>query len=145
MTAGNARCLAERTHAGVNDRYGEPLLDHVRRVARAVPPEARAVAWLHETLECSPLCEAQLYDAGATGDEVQAVRLLTRETDYDVGAYRAHVTRIAQASGRAGELARIVKRADLQDRLDHQDAGGARRIARPPYLAALTILLTLAS
>ncbi len=69
-----ARRFAERLHAGEPDRYGTPLLDHVRRVAAAVPPEARTVAWLHEVLECTTLAASELVAIGVSADEVRAVR-----------------------------------------------------------------------
>jgi len=106
VTERAARRFAERVHAGGTDRYGVPLLDHVRRVAAAVSPEARTVAWLHEVLEFSDVTAGELRAAGATEDEVGAVRLLTRDPDGD--AFEAHVARIAAAPGRSGELARIV-------------------------------------
>ena len=142
MTTRSAKRFAERTHAGVMDRYGEPVLDHVRRVAAVVPPAARTVAWLHESLECTTVSAAELRRAGATADEVRAVRLLTHKPDADAAAYRAHVEKIARAPGHAGELARIVKRADLQDRLDHQRSGTPTTVARPAYRTALTLLTT---
>src|SRR5947208_2836892 len=51
MTPEEARTLAERLYAGRLDRYGSPLVGHVRRVTAEVPVEACAVAWLHEALE----------------------------------------------------------------------------------------------
>ncbi len=140
MTTRSAQRFAERTHAGVTDRYGEPVLDHVRRVAAGVPPTARTVAWLHETLECTTVSPAELRAAGATADELRAVRLLTRKPDAGAAAYRAHVEKIARARGPAGELARIVKRADLQDRLDHHGTSRQATVARPAYRTALTLL-----
>lgn len=140
MTAEAARLLAERVHAGAVDRYGQPLLDHVRRVAAQSPPQARAVAWLHEAFESSDLQPQDLRDAGLTAAQVRAIQLLTRTPSTDPAAYEAHVRRIAQASGTAGELARAVKRADLRDRLRHQGACPSTAPARPPYRRALTVL-----
>lgn len=140
MTADAARRLAERIHAGALDRYGQPLLDHVRRVVALTPPEARAVAWLHEVLESSDLGAAELRDAGVTGTQVRAVELLTRTPSADPADYDAHVRRIAEAPGRAGELARTVKRADLRDRLRHQAACPPTAPSRPSYGRALTVL-----
>ena len=138
MTERAARRFAERVHAGGTDRYGVPLLDHVRRVVAAVPPEARTVAWLHEVLEFSDVTAGELRAAGATEDEVGAVRLLTRDPDGD--AFEAHVARIAAAPGRSGELARIVKRADLEDRIRYQAELPPTALPRPPYLDALGAL-----
>ena len=69
-----------------------------------------------------------------------AVELLTREEDADPAAYRAHVARIAEAPGRIGELARIVKRADLHDRLRHQGVRTSTAVARPACRSALRLL-----
>jgi len=135
-----ARRFAERVHEGALDRYGEPLLDHVRRVAAAVPPEARVVAWLHETLELAPVTPEQLAGCGASGEEIAAVQLLTRAPDVSARAYLAHVARIAAAPGRAGGLARIVKVADLRDRLENRPAAPPAEAAWPPHDAALSML-----
>jgi len=135
-----ARRFAERVHAGVADRYGAPLLDHVRRVAAAVPVEACAVAWLHEVFEHSTASDADVRVIGATDDELQAIRLLTRDPEADDRAYLDHVARIAAARGRAGELARAVKVADLQDRLGHHAPDTPDAPARPAYDGALALL-----
>ena len=140
MTEQAARRVAERVHRRALDRYGAPLLDHVRRVAALVPREARTVAWLHEVLECTTLSPHALRVAGATEDEVRAVELLTRAPSADPAAYEAHVRRIAQAPGRAGDLARAVKRADLNDRLRHQETGAGSAPVRPAYGGALALL-----
>lgn len=140
MTAQAARRLAERVHAHDLDRYGTPLLAHVRRVAALVPREARTVAWLHEVLESTDLDLDALRAAGAGEDEVLAVQLLTRDPAGDAAAYEEHVRRIADAPGRAGDLARAVKRADLQDRMLHQEPCAAGVPARPPYRRALSVL-----
>lgn len=116
------------------------MLDHVRRVAAAVPREAQTVAWLHEVLECTTFSAQELRAAGVSEEEVAAITLLTRDTDADEAAYEAHIALIAEAPGRSGRLARIVKRADLHDRLRHQDARAATSSARPAYGVALTRL-----
>ncbi len=133
-----ARRFAERVHSEALDRYGLPLLDHVRRVADAVPRQARTVAWLHETVEHAGVSQDELRAAGADADEIAAVELLTRNPETD--AYLAHVRQIANAPGRAGELARTVKRADLNDRLQHQDGPAAVIIGHPAYERALALL-----
>ena len=115
MDAARARAIALRLHAG-----DEPLLWHLRRVATSTPPEARAVAWLHEALESASISEQELLGDGLTSDELRALRLLTRTSDArSDSVYLAHVELIAQAAGSSGELARIVKLADLEDRCLH--------------------------
>ena len=140
-----AREFAERVHAGQLDRYGVPLLDHVRRVAFAVPSRAQAVAWLHEVFECTAVTDDELTGSGVTTDELNAIELLTHAPDIGTAAYLADITRIVRAPGWAGELARIVKLADLQDRIDHQTTATSSAVPRPPYGAALTLLREVSS
>jgi len=139
VRVGRARRISERAHRGSLDATGEPLIVHVRRVAKAAPIFARSVAWLHDVLEKSSVSEQELLASGLSDDELRALRLLTRfpdsrsETDY-----LAHVGLIVRASGFAGELARAVKRVDLADRQRHPN----RRSDgwHPPYRAALELL-----
>jgi hypothetical protein len=66
MDADRAQALAETLHHGQRDAGGAPLIDHIRRIAAAVPGEARAVAWLHEALEHAPISEEALLNPVAT-------------------------------------------------------------------------------
>src|SRR5215211_6782361 len=59
-----AQALAEELHRGERDPAGAPLIDHVRRVAAAVPSDARVVAWLHEVLEYTSTSEHALLGEG---------------------------------------------------------------------------------
>jgi hypothetical protein len=120
MDPARARALAERLHAGQRDRDGTSLIDHVRRVAAAVPRDARAVAWLHEALEHTSISEQALLAEGLSHDELRAIRLLTRAFDPTSDAiYLAHIERIARADGPGAGITRTVKRADLADRTLH--------------------------
>jgi hypothetical protein len=120
VESSHARAIAERLLSGIREPGGSPLLAHVRRVAAAAPPEARAVAWLHELLETGAVSEQELLADGLSSDELRALRLLTRpgRSHSDV-AYLAHLELIALAAGHSGELARLVKLADLEDRQRH--------------------------
>jgi hypothetical protein len=136
---GRARRIAERAHRGSLEPNSEPVIVHVRRVAKASPGFARPVAWLHEVFEHSSVREEELLASGLTDEELRALRLLTRATESRSEAgYLAHIDRIVRASGSAGELARTVKRVDLEDRLQHphQRADGWH----PPYQLALELL-----
>lgn len=53
MTLGRAARLAQRVHRDRQDRYGRPMIEHVRRVAGTVPTSARAVAFVHDVAERS--------------------------------------------------------------------------------------------
>jgi hypothetical protein len=139
MRIGRARRIAERAHRGCLDETGEPLIFHVRRVAKGSPVSVRSLAWLHEVLEKSSVSEEELLAIGLTDDELRALRLLTRVSDGRSEAdYLAHIGRIVRASGSAGEMARAVKRVDLADRERHPNlrADGWH----PPYSAALALV-----
>jgi hypothetical protein len=143
MDAGRAQALAERLHHGQLHRDGTLLIDHVRRVAAAVPGNARVVAWLHETLEHTPISEQALLAEGLSLDELRAIRLLTRDLDMRSDAiYLAHVERVARARGPGSGVARIVKLADMADRALHapESADGWS----PPYEAGIELLNGLA-
>jgi hypothetical protein len=140
VRAGRARRIAERAYRGSVEPTGEAVTAHVRRVAEASPPSAQPVAWLHEVFEHSSIREEELLANGLTDEELRALRLLTRSTESRSEAgYLAHIDLIVRSSGSAGELARIVKRLDLEDRLQHphRRADGWH----PPYQAALELLL----
>jgi hypothetical protein len=111
-----AHTIASRSHRGQRTRFGDYVIDHVRRVAAAVPPDAEVTALLHDVLEGRPTAARRLWGTGLTGIEVEALELLTHMPDEP---YEAYAERIADAPGPAGQLARIVKLADLNDHLAH--------------------------
>ena len=104
-----ARALADNT-----DRFGEPELLHVLRVALSVREEARVVAALHDVVEDSDMTAEELARLGVSEVEVEAVNLLTHDDDEP---YEEYIERLATADGEAGRLARVVKLADLHDNL----------------------------
>jgi hypothetical protein len=113
---GIAHRIASRHHVDQRSRFGDPVIDHVERVAAAVPADARATAWLHDLLELCPAAHRQLRGKDLTRTEREALELLTHAADEP---YEVYVRRIADAPGPAGRLARIVKLADLEDHLAH--------------------------
>lgn len=131
-----ARAIAKTVHKGQTTRTGSPVFEHLRRVAAAVPSDARTTAWLHDVLERTDLTIADLRSQGVSPVELSALVLLTRPTGDD---YRSYLERIADAPGPAGALARIVKLADLEDHL--ADSRGVSA-STPPYTwGRRTILL----
>ena len=140
MNLAPARHFACRAHLGQVQPTGEPLIDHIGRVAAATPEFARPVAWLHEVLEWTTVSEEELLAEGVSDDELRALRLLTRTlAGGSESGYMAHITMIARAGGPAGVLARTVKVSDLRDRLSHPGPGTGR--FRPPYERALQRIL----
>ena len=139
LDADRAQTIAEALHRVQRDAGGAPLIAHVRRVATAVPREARVVAWLHELLEHTPTSEADLLMEGLTTAELRALRLLTRDTDSRSSAiYLAHIEALARARGPGADVAQSVKRADLIDRARHPSIrpdGWS-----PPYELGLEVL-----
>jgi hypothetical protein len=121
-----ASAIATRAHLDQADRFGGRLLDHVARVASAVHPDARSVAWLHDVLERTDTSIDALRAEGLTPLEAAALELLTRR---DGEAYEMYALRIAFASGEEGPLARTVKVADLDDHI----AFAPPDVDIPPY------------
>ena len=120
-----ARRIAYAGHLPDRDRHGQPMIDHVTRVAASVPPEAEPTAWLHDLLEKSGIRMVDLAPRGLTAEEGEALDLLTRRRGE---CHEAHTLRIAHARGPAARLARTVKLADLDDHLAQPWAPGD-----PPY------------
>jgi hypothetical protein len=129
-----ARTIVFRNHVGQRNRFGDRVIDHVERVAAAVPPDARATALLHDMLELCPTARWQLRGKDLTRTELEALELLRHAVDE---SYEAYVRRIADAPGPAGQLARIVKLADLEDHLAHRSIPAGA----PPYAWARAHLL----
>jgi hypothetical protein len=125
MDAAVARNIAHYSHVRDRNRRGEPFVEHLARVAAAVPPEAQPLAWLHEVLEHTPTSVTELCDQGLTPTELAALHLLTRRPGE---SYELYVLRIAYAGRSAGRLARIVKLADLDDHIAQEWIPGA-----PPH------------
>ena len=120
MNTPAARRLARRLHAGQVTRSGEPLIEHVERVAGSVAGHARGLAYLHDVLERVEGAAEELLKLGLTDDERSVLALLTRRPKE---SYRAYVLRIACADGQTGEIARTIKLADLDDHLHHVRIG----------------------
>lgn len=135
-TVRRAEAFAREALAGVLDKRGKPVLDHVARVAAAALPyggTAVAVAWLHDVVEDS----AVTVDAieACFGPEIaRAVDALTRRKRDET--YEAYIERVA-----ANPLAVGVKLCDLADNLArcHELPHGADLATR--YTAAVRRLL----
>jgi hypothetical protein len=82
------------------------VIDHVERAAAAVPSDARATALLHDLLERCPTARWQLRRTDLTRTELEALELLRHAAGEP---HKVYVRRIADAPGRTGRLARLVK------------------------------------
>jgi hypothetical protein len=116
MDEAAAREISHRTHAGQRNRFGELVIEHVQRVAAAVAAPDRVTAFLHDVLERTAIAAEDLIERGLAPIDLAALELLTRDAGE---SFEAHALRIAHAEGPAGELARRVKVADLEDHLRH--------------------------
>lgn len=110
----HARALAERAHQGQVDRFGLPLAHHAIRVAAAVRPivddHGVVAALLHDTVEKTPTTFADLLANGIDPVAVELVDVLTEREGEPTEAYLERCAR--------HPIARIIKRADLLDKLD---------------------------
>ena len=126
MSVAQARELAVRADGDQRDRDGSFHINHVARVAEAVLDDEahQRVAWLHDVIEDSGMTAGELGERLGT-DEPDALVLLTHHDAEE--PYVDYVSRIFSAPGRAGELARAVKQADMLDNVrpcirDHDPA-----------------------
>lgn len=129
ISAKQARALAQRAHAGVEDRHGLPYMNHVDEVADGVQEADKVAAYLHDTVEDTWVTLDYLRQQGVDPVDVAAVDLLTRDPAQGL-TYMQYVQRVADAPGPAGARARRVKRRDLhvnRNRPKTPDMAGMKR------------------
>ena len=126
MDAATARSIARYSHAGQRTPRGTPVIEHVERVAAAVPEEARALAFLHDVLDLTDTGGDELLAHGLTAAESAVLTLLTHAGGE---SFELYALRVAHAAGPEGRLARAVLLADLEDHLRED----AYEIGDPPY------------
>jgi guanosine-3',5'-bis(diphosphate) 3'-pyrophosphohydrolase len=131
-----AERLARSAHLGqVEKLTGRAYAEHLVRVAALVEgDEAKAVAWLHDTLEDTALTVEDLRAAGLPESVIRAVLILTHDR---LDTYAEYIRCVAE-EGNA--LALAVKLADLRDHLRPMEP-----VVLPPgmhkrYAKALAIL-----
>jgi (p)ppGpp synthase/HD superfamily hydrolase len=106
-----AIAIALEAHAGQTDKAGAPYILHpLRLMHRMTAPTAQMAAVLHDVVEDSPWTLEALRAEGFPDGVIEAVDGLTRR---DGETYMAFIERAAQHP-----VARVVKRADLEDNLD---------------------------
>src|SRR4051812_14958997 len=99
MDALVARNIAHYSHLSARNRFDEPVIEHVERVAAAVPPDIRAIAYLHDVLEGTTTGVAELRLHGLTGFEEEVLDVLTRRPGE---SYELYVLRVAWSGGDVG-------------------------------------------
>lgn len=115
-----AMMVAKIAHAGQVDKQGVDYCEHVKAVAAAVEDcgtIAVAAAWLHDTVEDTPVTRSDLVALDFPLVVVEIVDAVTRR---DFETYSAFIDRVIAA----GHLPRQVKLADLGHNLD--DSRGPR-------------------
>ncbi len=106
-----ARAIAEGAHAGQVDKAGRPYINHPAHVAAAVEGDrVKAVAWLHDVVEDTPMTFDDLRAAGIDGEVIAALELLTHDKAVPYMDYVAAI--------KGNGLARMVKLADLAHNSD---------------------------
>lgn len=110
--------IALDAHAGQIDQGGAPYVTHPIRMMASIPDgEAQIVALLHDVVEKSDWTLAGLADEGFSDAVLSGVEALTRRAGESEGDF------VERAKSDA--LARIVKRADLQDKIARVEAFAA--------------------
>lgn len=121
--------IAERVHATQKRRDGQPYMNHIREVVEGVSsPEARMVAYLHDTMEDGGITSEQLRAEGIPERVIEAVNALTRPPPAEQRmTYQEYIEQIVKPN----DLAREVKIADLRSNLKNNDnAGQVKRYER---------------
>lgn len=130
-----ACAIARKAHEGQTDKAGAPYIEHPAHVASQVEGDAaKAVAWLHDVVEDTPLTFDDLRAAGIESDVIDALKLLTHDKSVPYLDYVANLKR--------NELARAVKLADLAhnsdlSRLPKVTDADCARVAKYRYAIAL--------
>lgn len=108
---GKAVRLAAKVHQGQLDRFDQPFLLHVLRVAtKGRDAEEQVLGALHDVLERSELTMADLRERGYPEKLLVALDHITRRSNED---YETYIDRVALNS-----LALRVKVHDLADKMD---------------------------
>ncbi len=130
-TLEHALALAAHAHAGQQKRGREPFILHVLRVVlRVDTPDARIVAALHDVVEKTDWTLGDLAEEGFAQPVLNGVNAMTRR---EGESWEAYVGRAA-----ADPIGRQVKRADVEDNLEHTAESDTDRVRR--YREALELL-----
>jgi (p)ppGpp synthase/HD superfamily hydrolase len=106
-----AKRIATHAHRGQVDKAGQLYITHPEFVASQVTgDEAKAVAWLHDVVEDTPVTFDDLRTEGLSEKAIEAVAAITKR---DGESYEMYLARVV-----ANPLAKAVKLADLKHNMD---------------------------
>jgi (p)ppGpp synthase/HD superfamily hydrolase len=106
-----AKRVATQAHQGQVDKAGQPYISHPEFIAsQVIGDEAKAVAWLHDVVEDTPVTFDDLRAEGLSETAIEAVAVLTKGENE---SYEAYLERVA-----ANPIAKAVKLADLKHNMD---------------------------
>lgn len=108
--------IAAKVHKGQVDRFGQPYILHVLRVAtRGVNADERVLGALHDVLERSSLTVTDLRRRGFPPHILTALKSISRNVRE---SYEAYIDRVVR-----NNLAIRVKVHDLSDKMDLRNIG----------------------
>ena len=100
--------IAVSAHKGQRRKDGSPYVLHPLRLMMSVcSNDEKIVAVLHDAVEDTPVTFEQLQNEGFSNEVLDALRLVTHESDISYADYIAEIAK--------NRLARSVKLADLKD------------------------------
>ena len=124
-----AKEFAAEYHEGMTDKYGNPYMEHLERVADRVREMEYdfvdetseiemyvATAYLHDIIEDTDIKAQELYKVFSE-EVVKAIFRLTREEGMTYAEYIERILSQDSIPILAGKIARVVKLADLLDHL----------------------------
>lgn len=112
-----AEIIARFAHMGQIDKSGNPYAEHLRAVAAMVNTENEKItAWLHDTVEDTPLSLHDLRNLGFSKLIVDAVDLLTESPWHSHELYLLRIRDNRNTA--AGKIAFPVKLADVDHNAD---------------------------
>lgn len=130
--------IAVQAHAGQKDKSGAAYIFHpIRVMMRCTSTEAQIVGLLHDVVEDTPVTFEELEGEGFSKTVMEALRLLTHDSQVP---YEDYIREI-----KSNAIATEAKLGDLQDnmdlrRLQEVDEKAVARFKR--YLAAYRLLCT---
>ena len=124
-----AKKIAAEYHKGMVDKYGNPYMEHLERVADRVSDMEYdfvdetseielyvATAYLHDIIEDTDIKTQELYKVFSE-EVVEAIFKLTRKEGMTYAEYIERILSQDSIPILAGKIARVVKLADLLDHL----------------------------